>query len=168
MLDEQMTSDAMTILRDGQERFFGDQADYEGACILFVRVTQLRPEWIEGHHWLATSQVALDQINEAEVSYRAATKCDPEDPRPQIALGRLLLNSGRFRDAIRELEQGVKLKHHYAEADARLFLAEAYEAAGDLPKARAEWFRIAKMEGHYPSYDEPMNEARRKLAQTKP
>jgi len=29
-----------------------------------------------------------------------------------------------------ELERGFGLKHHYAEADSRLFLAEAYEAAG--------------------------------------
>jgi Flp pilus assembly protein TadD len=163
-----MNPDAMTILRDGQERFFADPPDYQAACVMFARVTQLRPDWIEGHHWLAVSHEALGQISDAETAYRTATKCDAEDPRPQVSLGRLLLNAARFREAIRELECGVKLKHHYAEADSRLFLAEAYEAAGERSKARAEWSRISKMEGFYPSYDEPMKEARRKLAQTKP
>lgn len=158
----------MTILREGQERFFADPPDYEGARTMFARVTQIRPDWSEGHHWLATSHEALDRITEAEAEYRSAAKCDPEDPRPQVSLGRLLLNAGRFREAVRELERGVKIKHQYGEADSRLFLAEAYEATGERSKAREEWTRIAKMEGFYPSYDEPMKEARCKLAETRP
>ena len=161
-----MTLDATTILRSGQDKFFADPPDYEAARCEFVRVTQLRPEWVEGHHWLASSLEALDQIGEAESAYRAAIKCDRKDARPWIALGRLLLNVGRFADAIAELEHGVSLKPHYAEADARLFLAEAYLGAGDLSKARAEWHTISKMEGFYPSYDEPMDEARRRLTET--
>lgn len=163
-----MTPDAMKALRDGHERFFAEPPDYEIARSLFIQVTQMCPKWTEGYHWLAASAEALGQIGEAEAAYRSAAECDPEDPRPVIALGRLLLEAGRFDEAVCELERGVKLKPHYCEADARLFLAEAYEVTGDLSNARTEWHRITQMEAFYPSYDEPMKEAKRKLIETNP
>jgi Tfp pilus assembly protein PilF len=102
-----MNSEPMPILRDGQEKFFADPPDYQEAKALFQRVVEERPDWIEGHHWLAASYEALNLIKDAESAYRSAMKCDRQDPRPQIGLGRLLMKAGRFREAIRELEAGL-------------------------------------------------------------
>jgi hypothetical protein len=55
------------------------------------------------------------------------------------------------------------LNPHYAEADARLFLAEAYEKAGDILHAKEQWTLVSGMKGSYPSYDQPMAVARKKL-----
>lgn len=167
MFAQKMETDANVILRQGQEAYFAEPPNFEAARDSFLKVTGMKPDWVEGHHWLASVYEALEKIPEAECSYLAAIVCDPNDSRPQIALGRLLLNDGRIDRAIVELERGVQLKPHYAEADARLFLAEAYEAAGNLAKARAEWTTITGMKGFYPSYDEPMEEAQRKLEATK-
>jgi predicted Zn-dependent protease len=102
---------------------------------------------------------------QATKAYRKAIQCDPKDPRPRIALGRLLASMGHVKEAIAELQRGVELKPHYGEPDARLFLAEAYEKAKALPKAKEQWGIVGSMEPSYPSYEEPMKEARRKLQQ---
>jgi Tfp pilus assembly protein PilF len=137
-----MNSETTQILREGQKNFITEPPDYRAAKDLFQRVVQKQPNWIEGHHWLASAHEALNQTEDAESAYRSAMSCDREDPRPQVALGRLLMNAGRSREAIGELEAALKLSHHYAEADARLLLAEAYETAGERSKSRAEWTRI--------------------------
>jgi len=75
----------------------------------------------------------------------------------------LLSQLGHQEQAIIELKDGIALKPHYAEADARLFLAEAYERSGKIRSAKQQWALVADMKGSYPSYDEPMKEAREKL-----
>jgi hypothetical protein len=57
------------------------------------------------------------------------------------------------------------LKPHYAEADARLILAEAFESFGNVEQAAAQWRVVAQMQSSYPSRERPMEEARRKLAE---
>jgi len=66
------------------------------------------------------------------------------------------------------LTRGVALKPHYAEADARLFLAEALKSNGNAKLAREQLEIVASMEPSYPSYDEPIDEATRQLAAMSP
>ena len=133
----------------------------------FNKVTELAPNWIEGYHWLASALEKLDCPNDAVAAYRKAIHCDPKDPRPKIALGILLTNLGHMKEAIVELERGVELKPHYAEADARLFLADAYEKAKQIENAMAQWRIVENMDPCYPSYDKPMNDARQRLSKHK-
>jgi tetratricopeptide (TPR) repeat protein len=150
-------------LKEGQAAFFANPPDFQKARDCFARVVLCAPEWVEGHHWFALACENGADHNQAVKSFRRAIQCDPKDPRPRIALGRLLQRMGHLKEAIAELKKGIALKPHYAEADARLFLAEAYEKAHDIAKARNQWKVVAEMESSYPSYDEPMREARKKL-----
>jgi tetratricopeptide (TPR) repeat protein len=96
---------------------------------------------------------------------RESVERDRADPRHWISLGVVLIMLRHWDEAIKSLRRGLSLKPAYAEADARLFLAEALEGAGKLTEARCEWHAVIKMEPSYPSYGEPMDDARRKLSE---
>jgi tetratricopeptide (TPR) repeat protein len=151
------------ILKRGQELFFAKPPDFQKAKDFFQQVTVSAPGWVEGHHWLASACENLKDHSQAIKSYRQAIQCDPNDPRPRIALGRLLTFERHLKEAIAELRKGIELKPHYGEVDARLFLAEAYEKANDIPKAREQWKIVSEAAPSYPSYDKPMREALEKL-----
>jgi tetratricopeptide (TPR) repeat protein len=72
---------------------------------------------------------------------------------------------GRLAEAITSFRSGLELKPHYGEADARLMLADAFERSGKIQDAITEWKMVAEMKGFYPSGDQPMIEAKAKLAQ---
>jgi Flp pilus assembly protein TadD len=96
--------------------------------------------------------------------FRRAIDLDKSDSRFWISLGVCLLRLRHWNQAVEALSHGVELEPHYAEADARMFLAEALTGAGDLARAREQLEAVASMEPSYPSYDEPMREARKLLA----
>jgi tetratricopeptide (TPR) repeat protein len=70
------------------------------------------------------------KTKEAVEAYQQAIKLLPGDPRPLIALGQLQSTCAQLEEAISLLEAGLAMKPHYAEADARLFLAEVLERCG--------------------------------------
>jgi tetratricopeptide (TPR) repeat protein len=155
------------MLKEGEKAFFADPPDFLKAKDCFQKVTESAPDWVEGYHWLATAWEGLEDYQQAVKAYTEAIRCDAKDPRPRVALGRLLTVMGHVDEAIIELQHGVALKPHYGEPDSRLFLAEAYEKANRLSEAIEEWKIVERMEPSYPSYDLPMQEARRKLEETK-
>jgi uncharacterized protein HemY len=89
---------------------------------------------------------------------------EPSDPRHWISLGVVLIGLRHWSEAVKALQRGIELEPAYAEADARLFLADALEGAGRMAEARRQWQIVVAMEPSYPSYEEPMVTARRKLA----
>jgi hypothetical protein len=96
------------------------------------------------------------------------TDLDGTDPRFCVARGVVLLQLRHFDEAARCLKIGVDLKPHYGEADARVFLADALWGAGRKAEAAAEWMRVSKTEPSYPGYEQPINEAKRRLAERPP
>jgi tetratricopeptide (TPR) repeat protein len=96
-------------------------------------------------------------------SYKEAIRLDGQDPRFHISLGTCLLALRHWPEAVKALKRGLDLKPHYAEADARLWLAEAYEGNGEKKKAEEQLKTVAAMSPSYPSYDAPINEAKQKL-----
>lgn len=159
-----MKTDISKILKQGHDYYFAEPPKYEEAKDCFTKVVEIAPNWIEGYHWLASTLEQLNLPGDAVSAYRKAIQCDQKDPRPKIALGVLLSNLGHMKEAIAELERGVELKPHYAEADARLFLADAYEKANQLEKAKEQWRFVEGMDPCYPSRDRPMKDARQKLS----
>ncbi len=157
------TSDPSKILREGHDLFFADPPDYRGAATLFEKVIELTPEGVEGHHWLGSAYEALGDDDGAAKEWQTAQRLDPDDSRSLISLGVLRSRQGRFNDAIELLEQGIALKPHYGFADAKLFLAEAFEGAQMIRQAEQQWREVLALEPAYPSYDRPMEEARQKL-----
>jgi tetratricopeptide (TPR) repeat protein len=99
----------------------------------------------------------------ALVCFRRAASLDSSDARYEIALGVCLLQLRHWDEAVKALSRGIELKPHYAEADARLYLAEALTNAGDLARAQEQLKLVASMEPSYPSYDKPMAEAKKRL-----
>lgn len=155
--------DPAKVLREGQDLFFGEPPNYRDAAVRFQQVVELSPNWAEGYQWLGSACDAFGDENRAATAWQAAHKHNPNDSRCLISLGVLRSRQRRFKEAIRLLEQGIALKPHYGLADAKLFLAEAFERAKRMKLAKQQWREVLELEPMYPSYDEPMKEARRKL-----
>ena len=100
----------------------------------------------------------------ALVCFRRAVDLDNSDSRYWISLGVCLLRLRHWGQSVEALNRGIELKPHYAEADARMFLAEALSNAGDLKRAREQLEVVTSMEPSYPSYDAPILEAKKLLA----
>jgi uncharacterized protein HemY len=64
---------------------------------------------------------------------REAATLRPDDPRLLVTLGRALAEQGQPRDAAATLERAVALAPGLVEA--RFWLARAYLAAGEAPRA---------------------------------
>ena len=107
-------------------------------------------------------------LPKALVCFLHAVDLDASDSRYWLSLGVCLLRLRHWNEAAMALSRGIELKPHYAEADARLFLAEALSNAGEIARAREQLLVVASMEPSYPSYDKPMLEARKLLASGSP
>ncbi|MEY2430259.1 MAG: hypothetical protein QOJ40_3144 [Verrucomicrobiota bacterium] len=150
-------------LKEGQKFFYADPPDFARAASIFVELTRLAPNWSEGFFWLASSLLQQSQFPEAENAFRKAIALDPMDSRPHLSLGTGLERVGRLDESVRSFRAGLALKPHYGEADSRMMLASVLKKLGRIDEAVVEWKGVAKMEGMYPSYDEPINDAKREL-----
>ncbi len=157
------TGDPSKILSEGHDLFFADPPDYRGAATLFEKVIELTPDWVEGHQWLGSVYEALGDDDGAAREWQTACSLDPNDSRPLISLGVLRSRQRCFNDAIELLQLGIGLHPHYGLADAKLFLAEAFEGAQMISEAEQQWLEVLALEPMYPSYDTPIEEARQKL-----
>jgi tetratricopeptide (TPR) repeat protein len=157
-------TNASQLLREGQSYQFAEPPDYAAAEKAYRAATSASPAWGEPYHWLGFVLARQGHLQDAADAYLRAIHLLADDPRPLIALGDLQRRQGQFKEAIRSLQEGLALRPHYAEADARLMLAEAFECAGDLEQAVAQWRIVAQMESSYPSKEKPMEEAKRQLS----
>jgi tetratricopeptide (TPR) repeat protein len=158
------SSDLSQLLREGQSFQFAEPPDDAAAEKAYRAAVRIAPAWGEPYHWLGSVLERQGYAQEAAEAYQRAIHLLAGDPRPLIALGRLQGARGQSNEAIKSLEAGLALKPHYGEADARLFLADAFERSGNVEEAVAQWRAVAKMQPSYPSHERPMEEANRKLA----
>jgi Flp pilus assembly protein TadD len=157
------TSNAQQKLKEGQEFFYAEPPDISRAVTIFAELTRLAPKWAEGFFWLASAQLQQSGVAEAESTFRRAIELDPTDSRPHLWLGIGFERVGRLDDAVRCLRAGLALRPHYGEADSRMTLAGVLKKMGRIDEAVREWQVVAKMEAMYPSYDEPIQDAKREL-----
>ncbi len=160
-----ISAEAMSLLKQGQDYSFSDSPDYIAAEKCFRKAIEISPKWGEAFHWLASALQQQNKLKEACETARQAIRLLPGDPRPLLSLGYFLVMSAQYAEAIPFFEEGLNLKPAYAEADARLGLAEAFEKLGQIEKAIALWRQIIKMEPSYPSDEWPMEEAKKKLVE---
>jgi tetratricopeptide (TPR) repeat protein len=85
------------------------------------------------------------------------------DARYHIAYGWCLQQLNHWQQSAAELERGIALKPKYAEADARVMLAESYLRGGDKARAVQQWRIVTAMVPSYPSYEAPINAAKAAL-----
>lgn len=102
-------------------------------------------------------------FSEALKRYKKSISLKDEDSRYWISLGVCLLKLRHWNEAEKALKKGIDLKPHYAEADARLFLADALINGGKKKEALAQWEYISTMEPFYPSHEKPMEEAKAQI-----
>jgi tetratricopeptide (TPR) repeat protein len=157
--------EASDLFKKGQSYCSLVPPDYPAAERCFRRLIEVAPAWGEGFHVLAHVLERQGRLEEANTAAHTAVALLPGDPRPVIALGYYFLLVGKYNEAVHFLEEGLALKPHYGEADARFMLAEAFERLGQIPKAAVLWRQIIEMPSAYPSHDRPMKESKRKLAQ---
>jgi tetratricopeptide (TPR) repeat protein len=150
-------------LKEGQQFFFAEPPDLVSAATIFAELTRLAPKWAEGFFWFASAQLKQSGVAEAETTFRRAIELDPTDPRPHLWLGIGFERAGRLEEAVRCLRAGLALRPHYGEADSRMTLAGVFRKMGRIDEAVREWRVVAKMEAMYPSYDEPIHDAKREL-----
>ena len=158
-------AEALNCFKEGQEFQFQDPPDYGAAEKSYREAIDLAPDWGEPVHGLACVLQEQNRYEESCEVERKAIQLLPSDPRPVLTLGWTLRLLGKYAEAVEALEKGLALKPHYGEADSRLMLAEVYEQLSQINKAATLWRQIIGMDSMYPSYDEPMEEAKKKLAQ---
>jgi Flp pilus assembly protein TadD len=117
----------------------------------------------ESEFKIAAKMVEDGQDYAALSHYKAAIDLDPSDPRYWIGFGASLSALRHWDQAIEALTCGIALGLRYAEADARMMLADALCGAGRAREARREWETVAEMQPSYPSHDAPIQEAKRRL-----
>jgi serine/threonine-protein kinase len=71
---------------------------------------RLQPEFADAIHYnLGTVQEAQGRLDDAEAAYHEALRLNPEFPDAHCNLGRLLLQTGRFPEALEERRRGHEL-----------------------------------------------------------
>ena len=150
-------------LKEGQKFLFAEPPDFSRASIIFQELTRLAPHWSEGHCWLGAARLGESELDAAKAAFRRAVELDSNDSRPHFQLGIIFEQEERLEEAARSFRAGLAMKPHYGEADARMSLAGVLEKMGRVGEAIQEWQTVANMDAMYPSYDRPMQEAKRAL-----
>jgi tetratricopeptide (TPR) repeat protein len=156
--DGQRYSDAITRLQRVTEidptmmrayNLVGLCYDYQGrlhdAISAFSRAVALNRQDPHPSPWpnldMANSQIELNQLPEAEKNLQEAIAYDPQLPKAQYDLGRVLEKQGRYRDAVQALKRAAALDSSYAEP--HYLLGRIYQRLGetDLAKTEIEQFQ---------------------------
>ena len=79
---------------------------------------------------------------EREARFKKIAAEFPDSPMSHFTLGKLYLDARRYQEAVRSLEEAMRLDPHYAAAG--VALGEAYAGAGDPAKARGAFEQARK------------------------
>jgi Flp pilus assembly protein TadD len=120
--------------------------DFEGARKHFSKAAELAPSNPDVLYYLAASEIALNQKDQAEKALEKAVSLAPAHEKALLALGRLQLESSDKAAAVKTLEQayaanGASWKTH-------LLLATAYQQDGRNAEAESHAARAAQLAGN--------------------
>ena len=140
-------------LRLGQLHIFACPPNYRAARKALQAAISIAPGWGEPHHWLGYIFERQGKLKDALGAYECAVRLKA-GPRSMFALGWLKRLLGHFDSAIASLRDGLAMNAHYAEAEARLVLAECYECTDQVEQAVEQWRVVAQLPPAYPSYEQ--------------
>ena len=119
--------------------------DWPGAEREYRRAIQLDSSYATAHEWFALGLAARGALPAARRELEIARQREPASPAIRTDLGTVLLWSGRYDDAINQLEIALSLDSSYARAATQLWRAHA--AAGHLRSAFESLTRATRLQG---------------------
>ncbi|MEP0815181.1 MAG: tetratricopeptide repeat protein [bacterium] len=121
--------------------------DFENSLAEFRAAAVLAPIMARPHSEIGAILVRMGKPEEARGAFEKAIKLGQPEGEVEAAWGRALFDSERYREAVPHLEKASGLKPK--DAGLHALLARAYEGAGDLARAAAEYEAAVT----YDSYD---------------
>jgi len=126
-----------SVLYVGMGRLAQVEGDYGNAIDLLMRAVRLAPNDPIIHRELASAFAADDRVDDGFAELVAALLIDPGDATTTAAMGQLLLDSGRYADAVAAFTRTLQLapdrfEAHYALGAAMTHLGRPSEAAREF------------------------------------
>jgi DNA-binding SARP family transcriptional activator/Tfp pilus assembly protein PilF len=119
--------------------------DWPGAEREYRRAIQLDSSYATAHQWFALGLAARGALPAARRELEIARQREPASAAIRTDLGTVLLWSGRYEDAINQLEIALSLDSSYARAATQLWRAHA--AAGHSQRAFESLTRATRLQG---------------------
>jgi DNA-binding SARP family transcriptional activator/Tfp pilus assembly protein PilF len=119
--------------------------DWPGAEREYRRAIQLDSSYATAHEWFALGLAARGALPGARRELEIARQREPASPAIRTDLGTVLLWSGRYDEAISQLEIALALDSSYARAATQLWRAHA--AAGHAKSAFESLIRATRLQG---------------------
>jgi superkiller protein 3 len=113
------------------------EGDYELATRLFTVYTEQHPGNAWGRFMLGMSTWRSGEMEAGETAFRSALDLDPNHLKSRLNLTRLLLEEGRYRNALAEAEEAVETNPRSGEA--HRLLGRAHHNLGDGPAAESAY-----------------------------
>ncbi len=115
--------------------------DYYSAIKTCEYITRLNPGYAQAYSYMGMSYKELQMWDKALENFKMAVSLSPEHyPWSWINIGDILINLGRYEEAIHALQEGIKLLPN--DSFAHTCLGRAYAGLGDTNKA-LEYLRKA-------------------------
>ena len=113
-----------------------DTGDLNSAAPEFAFAVEHAPRWADAHFSLASVDARIDRVPEAMTELTTALELSPNHYRANLLRGRILSLQGHAAEGIPNLEKAAQVEPRSMEA--HLFLADAYEQAGQPKSASRE------------------------------
>ena len=120
-----------------------ETGDLKTAAGHFEIVVQRMPKFADARFSLGSVYARIDRVGDALLELRAALELEPRHYRANLLTGRILDLQGKSEEAVPFLERAVEANSGSAEA--RAFLADAYERLGRSADAARERAKAAAL-----------------------
>ena len=111
------------------------QGKFDAAASEIEQAIKLKPDDAEAHSWLADLRERQNRPAQAIEQYRAALAAQPSFRPARLELGKILLSTGRDREAIAVLLPALQTEDSYTPV-VMMFVGYAYLRTGDRQNAR--------------------------------
>jgi Tfp pilus assembly protein PilF len=111
------------------------QGKFDAAASEIEQAIKLKPDDAEAHSWLADLRERQNRPALAIEQYRAALAAQPSFRPARLELGKILLSTGRDREAIAALLPALQTEDSYTPV-VMMFVGYAYLRTGDRQNAR--------------------------------
>ncbi len=106
----------------------------------FRRAIELNPNYPTAHHWYAEFLAAVGRFDESLVQINRARELDPLSLIINADMGKLLYYSRRYDDALKQLEETVKMDAEFPQA--HIWLGSLYSTIGRYGDAIAAFQKV--------------------------